>query len=207
MTFEAVRMARRTDRGSGAPPAARARVAWCCSSVCIRLRRARLRRSPSGSRARWSSRCSTTWRSVSTMNPRLHRSPASPGRGADGERAGEPERVEPARRRAELFEPRPAPDEVVVLFASRLLHRFPGPGIARHQRLPPVERLGGDLARVVDPHQRRRMAAFTVVEHVVRDVAGGTLGSGAGVHARGAAQRAVERDEEAVQPIDVAPAG
>ena len=57
--------------------------------------------------------------------------------GADGQRTGVPERVEPARCRTEFLEARATPDEVVVLFASRLLHRLPGLAIARYQRTDP----------------------------------------------------------------------
>ena len=93
---------------------------------------------------------------------------------------------------------------MVVLLAGGLLHCFPGPGIARHQRLPLVERLGRDLARVVDPHQARGVAALTFVQLVVRDVAGGVLRAGAGIRSRRTAEHAVERDDEAVRLTDVA---
>ena len=88
--------------------------------------------------------------------------------------------------------------------AGRLLHRLPSLGLACDQRLSLVQRLGGDFARVVDPHQARRVAALTVVQHIVRDIGGGTLRSGAEIHLRCSAKDLVERDDEAVQSVDVA---
>ena len=101
--------------------------------------------------------------------------PGKPGRGADGERACIPEGVEPARRRPELFEPCPAPGEMIALLARRLIHRRSDRRIARRQRLATVEGLGRDLSRMVDPHQPRGTPAFALAENVVRGAGGGVL--------------------------------
>ena len=130
--------------------------------------------------------------------------PGKPGPGPDGERAGVPQRVEPARRRAELSEPRAAPGEVVALLPGRLLHRGAGGAIARGEGLPVVKRLGRNFARVIDPHQSRRVPALPVIETIVRGVAGRTLRFGFVIHPSRPAQRAVERDDEPVDSVDVA---
>ena len=127
-----------------------------------------------------------------------------PGRGADGERTGVPERIESARRRTELFEPRATPHEMIVLFAGRLLHRGAGRGIARHQRLAVVERLGRDFTRVIDPHQPCRMPALTIVECFIRDIAGRVLRTGLAIHPHRTAQSTVERDDEPIDSADLA---
>ncbi len=57
-------------------------------------------------------------------------------------------------------EPLFAPGQVVHLLGRGLAHGVGHGRIARGQRLSLVERLGGDLAGVVDPHQARRFEAL-----------------------------------------------
>ena len=93
---------------------------------------------------------------------------------------------------------------MLALLAGRPLHRRPGRGIARREGLSVVERLGRDLARVIDPHQPRRVPALPVIETVVRGAAGRILRLGFVIHPGRPAQRAVERDDEPVNPVDAA---
>ena len=76
------------------------------------------------------------------------------GEGADAERSGIPEWIEEAGPAAELLEPGFAPGEVVGLLARRMQQEFADFGVAREQRLGVVQGLGGDLAGMVDAHQR-----------------------------------------------------
>src|SRR5262249_34852524 len=80
------------------------------------------------------------------------------GAGAERERAGVPERVEETRPRAELPEARLAPGEG-VRFGARRVHEQRARAVrARHQGLAVVERLRGELAGVVDAHERGALA-------------------------------------------------
>ena len=78
---------------------------------------------------------------------------------ADGERAGIPHRVQQAGSRPQLFESAGAPGQVIAFFAGRMeqeVARFALPG---QQGLAMVESLGGNLARMVNPHQAGGMPA------------------------------------------------
>ena len=78
----------------------------------------------------------------------------APGKQPDAEGAGEPERVEQAGTRTQLVQTLLRPDQMVGLVTRRLLELEPQRRAASRQRLGAVERLGTDLADVIDPHQR-----------------------------------------------------
>ena len=66
-----------------------------------------------------------------------------------------------------------APGEVVLFLFGGLEQVAFGYFGTRHQRLAPVERLGGDLAGVVDAHQGDAVAAGVGGEIGLGDVGGG----------------------------------
>ena len=107
-----------------------------------------------GSRSRCSSRWPSTWRSVSATKPRLARSPEQRRERADGEGAGIPQRVEQARARAELLQARLAPGQMIGLLARGVEQQLAGCGGAGDEGLAVIERLGGDLAGMIDAHER-----------------------------------------------------
>ena len=74
-----------------------------------------------GSLPRCSSRCPSTWRSVSATKPRLGRIAQGGRERADGERAGIPQRVEQARARGQLAQ---------ALSRTRPDDRLPARGLA-----------------------------------------------------------------------------
>ena len=124
-----------------------------------------------------SSRCRSTWRSVSTTKPRLAASPARPATRPMPKAPGVPERIEQARPGAEFVagarrsrrggrSPRRRPLE---LAAQRR--------VGRGQRLGAVERLGADLADVVDAHQGAGLAPLGVAR-AARRRAGSATGFG-----------------------------
>src|SRR5579883_3224348 len=75
-----------------------------------------------------------------------------PGQCPDDEGAAVPERVEPAGVTAKGIDPLGAPGEMIELFLRGSLHERARRGLAGDQRLTAVQRLRGDLARVVDAH-------------------------------------------------------
>jgi hypothetical protein len=163
-------MSAATGCGSSAPPADRAhscRARFRRSRICSRM--ARLRASDPGHLRQMRVDVPSTWRSVSETNPRLTRSPrpaaarrsrttprttaGRAGSGASRVRAGAV-RTRPGGRL-----PRAPPAAA-----------FRGSGrIAGERGLAVVERLGGDLAGVIDPHQARDFALLAL----------GQLGQGA----------------------------
>ena len=86
---------------------------------------------------------------------------------------GVPDRVQPAGASIEFLESFGAPGQVVLFFLGGLeqvAFDFLG---TRHQRLAPVERLGGNLAGVVDAHEGDAVAAGGGGEVGFGDVGGG----------------------------------
>src|SRR5882757_7859816 len=75
----------------------------------------------------------------------------------DRERAGIPERIEPADTVAEFLESLPGPGQVVDFLARCTLERRAHLTLAGAEGLPFVQRLRADLADVIDPDQRARM--------------------------------------------------
>ena len=116
---------------------------------------------------------------------------------AHGEGSRVPERIEQARPAAELLDALGAPGEVVLLFQRRLLQRQPVAGLARGQRLALVERLGADLADVVDAHQRRGVRALGALQCSLRDIGRGRRPLRP-MHARQRAKRNIESPYEPV---------
>ena len=162
--------------GSGAAPARSAATAWPASSLFICATIAREARSPAGSRSRWLARCCSTWRSVSTTKPRLAASPSAAGDQADAEGARVPERIEQARAGAEFAQALGGPGEVVGFLARRPAANWRrSAGFARRQRLRAVERLGADLADVVDAHQGAGLAPLGVARAAASVPAGDGL--------------------------------
>jgi hypothetical protein len=108
----------------------------------------------------WPSTCF----SVSLTKPRLMRSPATA--------AAAPMAKEPAYQRGPSTlgrEPSSrsrcfTPSEVIGLLTSGLQQHLADFGALREGRLPVVERLRGDLASMVDPHQVRGLASFGLRE-------------------------------------------
>ena len=78
-----------------------------------------------------------------------------PGHHSQRERACIPERVEQARPCVELAQPAAAPCKVVALLGSGLAQRGAYARIPREERLPAIERLRADFARVVHAHEPR----------------------------------------------------
>ena len=80
--------------------------------------------------------------------------------GADGKRAGIPERIQQALAVCELVQTMFAPHQVVVFFLGRALHtraylrQFGG------QRLTLIQCLGAHLAGMIDAHQTRHLIPF-----------------------------------------------
>jgi hypothetical protein len=97
----------------------------------------------------------------------------------------------------ELGEPLPRPREVLLLLAGRLRELRADRGIARGQRLRGVERLGADLARVVDAHEAGRVPPRRGIELRLGDVRARRRPRRGRVPAQ-RAQRAVESDYEVV---------
>ena len=154
---QALRRRRQFGRAGAARPARRARPRRPSSAP----RSARDAWSPAGSRSRWLSRCASTWRSVSTTKPRLTRSPSAAGHQSQAEGAGVPERIEQRRPGAQFVQPLPGPGQVVGFLArrpARSCARSAGSRVASGLRR--VERLGADLADMVDAHQRAGVAAL-----------------------------------------------
>src|SRR5690606_8084457 len=86
---------------------------------------------------------------------------------ADAEAAGVPERAERARPVAELVETRLAPNEVVAFLACGIQQLLASRGAARADRLSRIKRLRGDLAGVIDAHQRGAQALLVARERRV----------------------------------------
>ena len=109
------------------------------------------------------------------------------GGGADTEGQAIEEGVEHAGMAAELADALFAPGQVVDLLVGRLFHRFAHTRQARSQRLALVERLGTDLAGMVDAHEAGHVASFAFAQFGVRLDHGG----------RGAAGLPAERQQGA----------
>ena len=173
---------RRSARSSSSPwrrrasPSAPAPAGACAPALLGGHRVARLRRPSSARRSRatrgrrraagrgGSSRWCSTWRSVSTTKPRLSASPARP--------ATRPMPNAPAYQsglsrlgRAPSSRSRSAVQARWSVSSPRgLLELAPQRRVGRGQRLRAVERLGADLADVVDAHQGAGAAPLGVVE-------------------------------------------
>lgn len=72
----------------------------------------------------------------------------------DGERAAVPQRIQQARPRIQLFQPRLAPREVISFLTRGLQQHVSRCGRSRDERLAVVEGLGGNFARMVHTHER-----------------------------------------------------
>jgi large subunit ribosomal protein L13 len=78
---------------------------------------------------------------------------------ANGEGACVPDRVQDAGMRIELLQTPLAPGQVIAFLGGGLQQIFPRCSRTGHQSLAMIKSLGGDLARVVDPHQPGHVAA------------------------------------------------
>ena len=133
---------------------------------------------PAGSFSRCSSRCASTWRSVSTTKPRFQPSPRMPASSADRIAARIPDGVEQAGATVQFAQAFRAPGQVVGFLAPRRA----GAARVRCSRatrgLADVERLRADLADVVDRASGRRHGALGVVQDDVRPAAADWGGRG-----------------------------
>src|SRR5690554_5174429 len=100
---------------------------------------------------------------------------------------------------AELFGAAGTPDQVVVLLRSRLFHGAADIVGAGRQCLALIERLGADLAAVVDPHQPRRLPAFGIGQLGLGNGFCGIGPAGRDRVAQQGAQADVELDQEVVE--------
>lgn len=126
-----------------------------------------------------------------------------PTGGAHHEGAGIPERAQTARPGVELGEPLFAPREVVQLLIGRLTHlrrylRVPGDG-----RVPLVEALGRDFARVIDPHQAGGVGAGIGGQLPFGGVGGRILARRLPGRRRNRAQRIAGAGQNSVQRSEV----
>ncbi len=120
---------------------------------------ARLRSSPTGSRPRCSSRWPSTWRSVSATKPEAHADRRASA--ASAPMAKEPAYHSGLRRLGRApssREPRLAPGQVIGLVLGGPEQHGARRGAAGHESLAVVERLGGELAGVIDAHERGTLA-------------------------------------------------
>jgi dipeptidyl aminopeptidase/acylaminoacyl peptidase len=120
------------------------------------------------------------------------------GNRADRERAGVPQRIEPARVRVQLAQAVLAPGQVRALLGGGLQHVLADRRVARDQRVALVQRLRGDLAGVVHAHQARRMAACLDVERRILEAGGGVRARVAAGWRRDAGQGLVQAHQQAV---------
>ncbi len=129
------------------------------------------------------------------------------GERADAKGAGIPERIEHAGAGPQLLEPGLAPGEMIGFLAGGVKHEISDIRVPREQGLRMVERLGGHLAGVVDPHEGGRLSPVVCRQGGIGFLGfpAGTGGSGRGHGAasgRGREQRAqgaVCRRDEGVQ--------
>ena len=84
------------------------------------------------------------------------------GHRPQGEGQAVPGGVEDTGPAVQLAQALLAPHQVIDLLRRRLLHLFPHGGQFRGEGLPLVERLGADLAGMVDPHQPGGMSPFAI---------------------------------------------
>src|SRR5690606_5324423 len=103
---------------------------------------------------------------------------AQPGGGADRVATGVPQRVEHAGSAVELAQAVGAPGQVVGFFLGGVQQVLAGFLAARHRGLAEVERLGADLANVVDARQAGGMAALGVVQLDLGQSGGGVRAGG-----------------------------
>ena len=97
---------------------------------------------------------------------------------AQREGAGIPERIEQALAVAEFLQPLFAPGQMVVLLLGRALQTLTGLGQLGGERLALIERLGTDLARVVDAHQACHMPTLILAQFGLHQVGGRILALG-----------------------------
>ena len=84
----------------------------------------------------------------------------TPCRQAEGEGAGVPQRVEQTRPVAQLAQALLGPGQVIGFFARSRKHLLAQARCARCQCLRLVQRLGANLADMIDAHQRARQTPF-----------------------------------------------
>lgn len=114
-------------------------------------------------------------------------------------RTGIPQWRQPADVLAEFADALLAPRQVVEFLVRRMPHLFFDRPVASDRRVPVVQRLGRNLAGVIDAHQAGRMGFLALVEIRVDDVLGG-IGSRRPSGRRGnGSQGVVGAGEETVQ--------
>jgi hypothetical protein len=117
---------------------------------------------------------------------------------AKSKRSRIPERPEPARRCAEFFEPLFAPTQVIEFFRGRFMHVICYRMTSRDRCMSLVEPLGRYFARVIDPHEPRRVHTFIRRQLCIRYPIGGIGSARAGFRSCNAAQNTVDAGEQAV---------
>ena len=90
-----------------------------------------------------------------------------PGEAADGERAGVPQWVEQTFVRAQFFDALFAPGKMIVFFRRRTPHAFTNARVAGGQCLAAIQRLGANLADMVNSHVTTRTATLGIIERVI----------------------------------------
>jgi hypothetical protein len=162
MTRPASRIAMRAGQGRGAAPARSAATAW--PAVALHLRDDRPR-GEIGLRQPLEMTCQVLLHLALGFHHEAEAGLVAQAAGdeADAERTQVPERIEHALARAELAQPLGRPGQMVGFLCGGLGELTPQRGVGRGQRLRAVERLGADLADVIDPHQRTGFAALGVL--------------------------------------------
>ena len=120
---------------------------------------------------------------------------------ADAEAARVPKWREPARATAELLDACGAPGEVIAFLARGVGEQLAGFGRASEQRLAVIERLRGDLAGVVDAHERRAAAAFVARQPGLGEVRG-RRGAGGGWRRADRPKALIYGGDQAVRPME-----
>ena len=89
------------------------------------------------------------------------------------QRAQVPERIQQARATTQFGNSPLSPGQMFCFFLGSLTQCISYLRITRGQGLPLIQRLGTNLATMIDPHQANDMATLCRVECTVRNVASG----------------------------------
>ena len=121
------------------------------------------------------------------------------GTGADPEGEAIEQRIEQARTLTQGADALLAPGQVIDLFVGRLLHFFAHFRQLGGQRLTLVQRLGADLAGVVDAHEAGRMTAFLVAQLGVLERNGRRAAGGSAAEGRKGTQGGIRLDQQSIE--------
>jgi len=118
-------------------------------------------------------------------------------RNRDG--TGEPRGIEDARVTVEFRETLGAPHEMIAFFGRGIDQCIGKRGVAGHERLAKIQRLGADFAGVIHPHQARGVALFRRFEAGFRHRGGGRRAGGCRVWRAEHAERAIDPLDQAIE--------